>query len=59
MEPAPVVTEALAGLGVETMLILGELNRQSAQMLASLPRRQAIELISSITPTLVPTGRTS
>ena len=59
MEPPQVVSEALAALGVETNLIPGELNRQSAQMLASLPRRQAIELISSITETLVTTGRTS
>ncbi len=59
MEPPQVVTEALAALGVETNLIPGDLNRQSAQMLASLPRRQAIELISSITATLVQTGRTS
>jgi short-subunit dehydrogenase len=56
MEAADVVTEALAALGVETTLIPGELNRQSAQMLASLPRRQAIELVSSITETLLRTG---
>lgn len=59
MEPEQVVTEALAALGVEPTLIPGDLNRQSAQLLASLPRRQAIELISEITVRLVPTGRTS
>lgn len=59
MEPEQVVTEALAALGVEPTLIPGDLNRQSAQLLASLPRRQAIELMSEITVTLLPTGRTS
>jgi hypothetical protein len=59
MEPAQVVTEALAALGVEPTLIPGDLNRQSAQLLASLPRRQAIELMSEITANLIPTGRTS
>jgi short-subunit dehydrogenase len=59
MEPAQVVTEALAALGVEPTLIPGDMNRQSAQLLASLPRRQAIELISVITGKLLPTGRTS
>ena len=59
MEPEQVVTEALAALGVETTLIPGDLNRQSAQLLASLPRRQAIELMSEITAHLIPTGRTS
>ncbi len=59
MEPAQVVTEALAALGVETTLIPGDMNRQSAQLLASLPRRQAIELMSAITRNLLPTGRTS
>jgi len=59
MEPAEVVTEALATLGTEPTLIPGDLNRQSAQLLASLPRRQAIELMSEITVHLIPTGRTS
>ena len=59
MEPEQVVTEALAALGVEPTLIPGDLNRQSAQLLASLSRRQAIELISEITAHLIPTGRTS
>lgn len=57
MEPADVVREALDALGVETTLVPGEMNRQSVQMLASLPRRQTIELISQITSTLLPTGR--
>ncbi len=59
MEPEEVVSEALATLGTEPTLIPGDLNRQSAQLLASLPRRQAIELMSEITVHLVPTGRTS
>jgi len=58
MEPPDVVREALATLGVEPTLVPGETNRQSTRMLASLPRRQAIELISRITATLRPTGRT-
>jgi hypothetical protein len=59
MEPEEVVTEALAALGSEPTLIPGEMNRQSAQLLAGLPRRQAIELMSEITVNLIPTGRTS
>ncbi len=59
MEPAQVVTEALAALGVEPTLIPGDTNRQSAQLLASLPRRQTIELMSDITARLLRTGRTS
>jgi short-subunit dehydrogenase len=57
MEPELVVTEALDALGTEPVLVAGEMNRQGAQMLASLPRRQAIELMSEITGKLVPTGR--
>jgi short-subunit dehydrogenase len=59
MEPEEVVREALDTLGVEPGLVAGEMNRQSVQMLATLPRRQAIELVSSITSTLLQTGRTS
>jgi short-subunit dehydrogenase len=59
MEPAEVVAEALAALGSEPTLIPGEMNRQSAALLAGLPRRQAIELMSAITAQLIPTGRTS
>jgi hypothetical protein len=57
MEPELVVTEALDTLGVEPVLVAGEMNRQGAQVLATLPRRQAIELMSEITGKLVPTGR--
>src|SRR5688572_23055747 len=46
MEPADVVAEALDALGVDPTLVPGEMNRQGVQMLASLPRRQAIELVS-------------
>ncbi len=59
MEPAEVVAEALATLGVEPTLVPGDMNRQSAELLASLPRRQAIELMSAITVHLVATGRAS
>jgi hypothetical protein len=53
MEPADVVHEALASLGVEPSVIPGELNRQGAEALARLPRRQAIEIMSEITGKLV------
>src|SRR5262249_32084664 len=56
MEPDLVVREALDALGVEPVLVPRETNRQGAQILASLPRRQAIELMSQITGKLVPTG---
>ena len=59
MEPADVVAAALETLGAEPTLIPGDANRQGAQLLASLPRRQAIELMSDITGKLLPTGRTS
>jgi hypothetical protein len=49
MEPADVVREALAALGAEPAVIPGEMNRQGAEALARLPRRQAIELLSAIT----------
>jgi len=57
MEPADVVREALATLGVEPSVVPGEFNRQGAAMLASLPRRQAIELVSEITAKLVRNDR--
>jgi short-subunit dehydrogenase len=57
MEPADVVREALGALGVEPSIVPGELNRQGADALARLPRRQAIELLSAITGTLVPSHR--
>lgn len=59
METEDVVREALDTLGVDPVLVAGEMNRQGAQMLATLPRRQAIELMSAITGKLVPTGRVS
>jgi len=51
-EPEDVVREALDALGEGPNLIPGEMNRQGAAMLASLPRRQAVELMSGITRTL-------
>jgi hypothetical protein len=57
MEPADVVREALAALGVEPTVVPGEINRQGAEALARLPRRQAIELLSSITSQLVRNDR--
>jgi short-subunit dehydrogenase len=57
MEPEEVVREALAALGVESSVVPGELNRQGAAMLASMPRRQAIELMSAITAKLVRNDR--
>jgi hypothetical protein len=59
MEPEQVVSEALAALGVEPTVIPGEQYRRGAEMLASLPRREAIELLSGITAALLPTGRTA
>ena len=58
MEPELVVSEAIATLGKEPVLIPGEQNRQGAAMLAAVPRRQAIEIVSGITRGLLPTGRT-
>jgi short-subunit dehydrogenase len=57
METAEVVREALDALGVEPVVVPGELNRQGAAALASLPRRQAIELMSAVTGRLVPNHR--
>lgn len=57
MEAADVVAEALAALGREPLLVPGEMNRQGAALLAGLPRRQAIELLSGITAGLVPNYR--
>ncbi len=57
MEPAEVVREALATLGVEPVVVAGDANKQGAAMLASLPRRQAIELVSAITEKLVRNDR--
>lgn len=55
MEPADVVREALDALGVEPLVIPGELNRQGAAGIAQLPRRQAIEFMSQFTAGLVRT----
>jgi len=57
MEPADVVREALAALGVEPSMVPGALNRQGAEAIARLPRRQAIELMSAITAKLVRNDR--
>jgi uncharacterized protein len=57
MEPADVVREALDTLGVEPLLVPGEMNRQGAAAIAALPRRQAIELMSAVTARLVPNYR--
>jgi hypothetical protein len=54
MEPGPVVEEALAALGDGPNVIAGDVNRQGAAALASLSRREAVELVSAITRTLVP-----
>jgi hypothetical protein len=56
-DPAGVVREALATIGVEPRLIPGDANRQSAELLAQLPRRQAVELMSQITVKLVRNDR--
>ena len=57
MDPADVVREALATLGVEHRLIPGDANRQGAELLAQLPRRQAVELMSDLTAKLVRNDR--
>src|SRR5262245_29455971 len=54
MEPGPVVTEALDALGAEPHLVPGAENREGAALLAKLPRRQAVELMSRITRDLLP-----
>jgi len=59
MEPADVVREALATLGAEPRVIPGDANRQGAELLAQLPRRQAIEMMSEITARLVRNDRPS
>ena len=57
MEPSDVVREALAALGTGPGLVPGEINRQGAEALARLPRRQAIEMMSEITGKLVRNDR--
>ncbi len=57
MQPAEVVREALDALGVEPVVVPGEMNRQGAAAIAALPRRQAIELMSAVTARLIPNYR--
>jgi short-subunit dehydrogenase len=58
MDPVDVVREALDALGGEaTVLVPGEMNRMGAQAIASLPRRQAIEMMSQVTAKLVRNDR--
>jgi len=57
MEPGEVVREALAALGTQPHVVAGELNRQAAALFARMPRREAIELLSGITSTLVRNDR--
>lgn len=57
MDPADVVREALATLGVEPRVIPGDTNKQGAELLAQLPRRQAVEMMSAITAKLVRNDR--
>ena len=54
MEPEGVVREALAALGEGPNVVPGEQNRQGVEILARMPRRQAVELMSGITRTLLP-----
>ena len=53
MEPADVVREALATLGVEPRVIPGDANKQGAELLGQIPRRQAVEMMSALTSKLV------
>jgi hypothetical protein len=57
MEPGEVVREALAALGAEPHVIPGEMNRRGAEMLARMPRRQAIDFLSRITGGLLRNDR--
>lgn len=57
MDPADVVREALATLGVEPRVIPGDANKQGAELLGQLPRRQAVEMMSAITAKLVRNDR--
>jgi short-subunit dehydrogenase len=54
MEPSEVVAAALAHLGDGPNLVPGEANQQGVALLAGMPRRQAVELVSRITRDLVP-----
>jgi short-subunit dehydrogenase len=57
MEPAEVVREALAALGAEPHVIPGALNRQGAELLSRMTRREAVELMSGVTSRLIPNRR--
>ncbi|MFN8604209.1 MAG: SDR family NAD(P)-dependent oxidoreductase [Candidatus Binatia bacterium] len=57
MDPADVVREALDTLGVEPRVIPGAENKQGAELLAQLPRRQAVEMMSQLTAKLVRNDR--
>lgn len=57
MEPDEVVREALDTLGVEPLVIPGDLNRQGAAGIAQLSRRQAIEFMSQFTGGLIRNDR--
>jgi short-subunit dehydrogenase len=57
MDPADVVREALATLGVEPRVIPGDANKQGADILHQLPRRQAVEIMSALTAKLVRNDR--
>ena len=58
MEADDVVREALDTLGVEPLIIPGEINRQGAAGIAQLSRRQAIEFMSQFTAGLLRNDRT-
>jgi uncharacterized protein len=53
MEPSDVVAAALAHLGDGPNIVPGEANQQGVAMLASLPRAQAVKVVSQITRGLV------
>ena len=53
-DPEQVVREAIEALGVEPVVVPGEMNRQGAEAMGRLPRRQAIELLSAVTARLIP-----
>ena len=55
MESAEVVTAALNALGDGPHVVPGDMNQQGVAMLASMSRRQAVEMMSSITRSLLPT----
>jgi len=57
MEPPDVVREALAALGREPALVVGQQNREAAAALSAMPLAQAIDLMSGITAALVPNHR--